>query len=49
MDTFKLRHERLLTAFLLAFVLGDLYPDPRLAPGLLQSTFEQIQQTIVSE
>ncbi|MEM8829954.1 MAG: hypothetical protein AAGE96_11415 [Cyanobacteria bacterium P01_G01_bin.19] len=49
MNTLKLRYERLLTAFLLAFVLGDIYPHPSLAPGVLQSTFERIQQTILSE
>ncbi len=49
MDTVKLRYERLLTACLLTFVVADIYPHPNLAPGLMQSTFQQIQQNIVSE
>ena len=41
--------ERFLLSFLITFVLADIYPHPRLSPGLLQSSFSQIQTTILSE
>ena len=52
MYRYKIYYEQLFTAFLaflLTFVLADICPHPSLAPGLLQSTFTHIQQTIVSE
>ncbi|MDJ0572624.1 MAG: hypothetical protein QNJ53_26780 [Pleurocapsa sp. MO_192.B19] len=49
MNTYKLRYELLATSFVLTFVLVDICPHPNLPPGLLQSTFSHIQQTIVFE
>ena len=45
----QIKVERCLLAFLITFVLADIYPHPHLSPGLLQSTFNYIQTTIVSE
>ena len=49
MDICKIRYERLITAFILTFVLADIYPHPSLSPGLMQSTFNYIQATILSK
>ena len=44
-----IRYERLITAFILTFVLADIYPHPNLSPGLMQSTFSYIQPIILSK
>ncbi len=47
MNTYKIRFDLLLSTFMLAFIFADIYPDPRLAPGLIQSGVNYIQQTIL--
>ena len=49
MDMCKIRYERLITAFILTFILADIYPHPSLSPGLLESAFNYLQPTIVSK
>ncbi|MDJ0691232.1 MAG: hypothetical protein QNJ41_22330 [Xenococcaceae cyanobacterium MO_188.B32] len=49
MDICKIRYERLITAFILTFILADIYPHPNLSPGLMQSTFNYFQPTILSK
>ena len=47
MNTYKIRYDLLLSTFVLTFIFTDLYPHPRLAPGLIQSGYNYIQQTIL--
>ncbi len=49
MDTTKILYERLIMACIISFIIGDIYPHPSLGSGLIQSSFNHIQQTIVSE
>lgn len=45
----QIKVERVLLSFVVTFVLADIYPHPHLSPGLMQSTFNYIQPTILSE
>ena len=47
MNTYQIRYDLLLSTFILTFIFTDLYPHPRLAPGLIQSGVNYIQQTIL--
>ena len=49
MNTYKIRYDFLLFTFFLTFIFADIYPHPRLATGLIQSGYNYIQQTILSE
>lgn len=42
----KIKIKSLITAFLLVFLLADLYPHPNLRPGLLVSSFSKMQQSL---
>ncbi len=45
----QIKVERVLLSFVVTFVLADIYPHPNLSPGLMQSSFNHIQTTILSE
>ncbi len=49
MNTYKIHYDRLIAAFVITFLLADICPYPNLPPGLIQSTFNHIHQTIVSK
>lgn len=40
---YHLAFERLAIAFLLTFIVADLYPHPSLAPGLIMSAVSYLQ------
>lgn len=39
--------QRVVATFVITAVIADTYPQPNLAPGLLESTFRKIEQTLV--
>ncbi len=49
MNTYKIRYDLLFYTFMFTFIFTDLYPHPQLSPGLIQSGFNYIQQTILSK
>ena len=40
---YRLAVERLVIAFIVTFIMADLYPDPSLSPGIIMSTVSHIQ------
>ena len=49
MNTYKIHYNRLITAFIITFILVDICPHPNLPPGFLESAFSHIQQDILSK
>lgn len=39
--------QRLIATFVITAVIADTYPQPNLAPGLLESTFRKIENALV--
>lgn len=39
--------QRLIATFVITAVIADTYPQPNLAPGLLESTFRRIEQALI--
>ena len=47
MTTYPLKIERLAIAFLVAFIIADLWQHPRLSSGVIETTLATVQEAFV--